>query len=259
MSEGRVTLSVADGVAWVTFDRPEARNAMTKAMYGQLHQICRELAGRDDIRIAVLRGTGGKAFVAGSDISIFDSFTSGADGIAYEAEMETYTRALAELPFPTLAVIEGWAVGGGLNLAAVCDLRIATPDARMGVPIAKTVGNCLSIFNYARLVAGFGASRAKRMLMLGGFIDAEEGRQCGFLSEIVPAEALNERIDQICERIIGHAPITMHVSKQAIARVLDAAVEEEAEDLISQAYGSEDFKRGIAAFKTKSQPQWTGK
>lgn len=259
MSEGRVTLSIADGVARVIFDRPEARNAMTKTMYGQLHQICLDLAGRDDVRIAVLRGAGGKAFVAGSDISIFDSFTSGADGVAYEAEMETYTRALADLPFPTLAVIEGWAVGGGLNLAAVCDLRIATPDARMGVPIAKTVGNCLSIFNYARLVAGFGASRAKRMLMLGSFLDAEEAGQCGFLSEIVPAEGLNERIEEICTRILGHAPITMRVSKQAIGRVVDAAIQAEAHDLVVQAYGSEDFKRGIAAFKTKSQPEWTGR
>jgi enoyl-CoA hydratase len=258
VSQGQVLLEVAGPVATVTFARPEARNAMTKTMYGQLHAICGELADRDDVRVVVLRGAGGKAFVAGSDIDIFTTFNSGADGVAYEAEMEVYTRALADLPMPTIAVLEGWTVGGGLNLAAVCDIRIATPDTRMGVPIARTVGNCLSIHNYARLVSGFGVARAKRMLMLGAFVDAEEARICGFVSEIVVPDAIDARVAEMCERIVGHAPITMRVSKQAIARVAHL-VEHEAEDLITSAYGSEDFHTGVAAFRAKTKPLWRGR
>ncbi|RUT28864.1 enoyl-CoA hydratase [Arsenicitalea aurantiaca] len=259
MNPGRVTLTLDQGIARIVFDRPEARNAMTKPMYADLHEICRTLAGRDDIRLAILRGAGGEAFVAGSDIGIFESFETGADGVAYEAEMEIYTRALADLPFPTLAVIEGWAVGGGLNLASVCDLRIATPDARMGVPIAKTVGNCLSIENYARLVAGFGASRAKRLLMVGDFLGAEEALACGFIFEIVARDTLEDRIAALAARIAGNAPITLRVSKQAIGRVLDAGVLPDADDLIAEAYGSADFRTGIAAFKAKARPAWTGR
>ncbi|MEQ8391453.1 MAG: enoyl-CoA hydratase [Thalassospira sp.] len=256
MSEGKVTLSVQGNRAVITFDRPDSHNAMTKTMYSQLYSICVELGRRDDIRVAVLRGKGGAAFVAGSDISIFDTFSSGQDGIDYEAEMEVYTRALEDLPFPTIAVIEGWAVGGGLNLASVCDIRISTPNARMGVPIAKTVGNCLSIFNYARLVAGFGASRAKRLMIMGDFIGADEARACGFLTEVVTNDELEDRVDQICNRIERNAPITMRVSKQAIGRVLKAGIHQEAEDLIAAAYGSKDFKVGISGFQTKTQPQW---
>lgn len=259
MSEGRVVLALEHGVATITFDRPQAHNAMTKTMYTQLHQICLDLAAREDVRVGVLRGAGGKAFIAGSDIGLFEKFTSGQDGVDYEAEMETYTSSLADLPFPTVAVIEGWAVGGGLNLAAVCDLRIATPNARLGVPISKTVGNCLSILNYARLVAGFGASRAKRMLMLGDFVGAEEARQCGFLARVVQVEDLDQQVEEICARIVAHAPITMRVSKEAIARVIEAGVDHEAEDLVAQAYGSQDFKTGVAAFKSKSAPQWVNR
>lgn len=259
MSAGTITLDVAQGVARIVFDRPAARNAMSKPMYRQLHEICQALARREDVRVAVLRGAGGKSFVAGSDIDIFNSFSDGADGVAYEAEMEVYTRALADLPMPTIAVIDGWAVGGGLNLAAACDLRIATPSARLGVPIARSVGNCLSIFNYARLVDGFGASRAKRMLLLGEFIHADEARACGFLTAVTPADEIEAKVEQMCARILGHAPITMRVSKQAIARLQGQRLEAEAEDLIAQAYGSEDFKTGVAAFQSKTKPEWTGR
>jgi enoyl-CoA hydratase/carnithine racemase len=172
--------------------------------------------------------------------------------------MEVYTRALASLPFPVVAVIEGWAVGGGLNLAAACDIRISTPDARFGVPIAKTVGNCLSIYNYARLVAEFGPGRAKRMLILGQFLSASEALTCGFLTEVVEREAIEEKVSSLRERILGNAPITMRVSKQAISRVLDVESMAEAEDLIREAYGSKDFKTGVAAFREKRPPQWEG-
>lgn len=259
MSEGRVLLEIDGPVARVTFARPQTRNAMTKVMYGQLHAICGQLAGDEEVRVVVLRGAGGEAFVAGSDIDIFTNFEGGEDGIAYEAEMEAYTRALADLPMPTIAVIEGWAVGGGLNLAAVCDIRVATPDARLGVPIANTVGNCLSIYNYARLVSGFGVSRAKRMLLLGSFIGADEALQCGFLTEIVERERLDARVGELAQRVVGLAPITLKVSKRAVNRLQMMGLDAEADDLVREAYGSEDFRTGVVAFRNKSVPEWKGR
>src|SRR5919197_5336774 len=136
MSDGEVRLTCAGGIATVMFDRPDARNAMTWRMYEQLGAICARIRSDDALRVAVFRGAGGKAFVAGTDIAQFLEFKSGEDGIAYEQRMEDYLGALESLPIPTLAVIEGWAIGGGLAIAACCDLRVATPGTRFGFPIA---------------------------------------------------------------------------------------------------------------------------
>lgn len=258
MSAGSVTLAIDGPVARIVFDRPAARNAMTRDMYGDLHDICHDLAGRREVRIAVLRGAGGASFVAGSDIGIFTDVVTGADGITYEREMEAHIAALEMLPIPTLAVVEGWAVGGGLSLAAVCDFRIATPDTRFGVPIARTVGNCLSMANHARLIDGFGAARAKRMVMLGEMIDAAEARDAGFLVDVVDPAELGDRIAEICERVLGNAPVTMRVTKQAINLVLASRRSDEVERLISEAYGSADFRRGTAAFLLRQKPEWRG-
>ena len=165
MSDGEVRYVRNGAVATVTFDRPAARNAMTWRMYEQLAEACARMQGEEGLRAAVFRGAGGKAFIAGTDIAQFRTFNSGDDGLAYEAKMEGYLSAIEALSIPTLAVIEGFAIGGGLAIAACCDLRIATPGARFGVPTARTLGNCLSIANYARLVAALGASRAKRVML----------------------------------------------------------------------------------------------
>ena len=182
MADGAVHYVRSGAIATVTFDRPAARNAMTWQMYEQLGEACERMQREEGLRVAVFRGAGGKAFIAGTDIAQFRSFRSAEDGIAYEAKMEAYLSAVEALPVPTLAVIEGFAIGGGLAIAACCDLRIATPGSRFGVPIARTLGNCLSVANYARLVAALGASRAKRVLLLAENLSAEEALAGGFLS-----------------------------------------------------------------------------
>src|SRR5215204_467614 len=193
MNDGEVHLRRDGAVAHIVFDRPQARNAMTWRMYEQLGEICANLRADTSGRVAVCRGAGGKAFVAGTDIAQFLEFTSGEDGIAYEQRMESTLGALESLPVPTLAVVEGWAIGGGLAIAACCDLRIATPGSRFGVPIARTLGNCLSVANTARLVAALGVARAKRVLLLAETIAAEEARAGGFLAEIVEASEIDRR------------------------------------------------------------------
>ncbi|MCC6780287.1 MAG: enoyl-CoA hydratase/isomerase family protein [Hyphomicrobiales bacterium] len=258
MSEGEVRYSREDAVVTLLFDRPAARNAMTWRMYEQLGDACARVEREEGLRAVVLRGAGGKAFVAGTDIAQFQAFRGGEDGIAYEARMEGYLSALETLPVPTLAVIEGYAIGGGLAIAAACDLRIATPGSRLGVPIARTLGNCLSIANYARLVAALGASRAKRMLLLAENLPAEEALAGGFLSEIVPAEGLDRRVGEITTQLTQHAPVTMRVSKEAIRRILQAGLPN-GEDLVRACYGSDDFRNGVEAFVQKRPPQWTGR
>ena len=258
MTDGEVRYSRDGEVATVIFDRPAARNAMTWRMYEQLGEACARIRSEDGLRLAVFRGAGGRAFVAGTDIAQFLAFRSADDGIAYEAKMEGYIGGLESLPVPTLAVIEGFAIGGGLAIAAACDLRIATPDARFGVPIARTLGNCLSIANYARLVAALGAPRAKRMLLLAENLSAEEALAGGFLSEIVEPSDLDRRVAELSQRLTRHAPVTMRVSKEAIRRILHAGLPD-GDDLVRACYGSDDFRIGVAAFVEKREPQWTGR
>jgi len=258
MSDGEVRYVRNGAVATVTFDRPAARNAMTWRMYEQLAEACARMQGEEGLRAAVFRGAGGKAFIAGTDIAQFRTFRSGEDGLAYEAKMETYLSAIEALPIPTLAVIEGFAIGGGLAIAACCDLRIATPGARFGVPTARTLGNCLSIANYARLVAALGASRAKRVMLLAENLSAEEALAGGFVAEIVAPPDLDRRIGELTDRLVHNAPITMRVSKEAIRRLLHASLPS-TDDLTHACYGSDDFRIGVEAFVEKREPQWTGK
>jgi enoyl-CoA hydratase/carnithine racemase len=258
MSDGEVHFTREGAVARITFDRPAARNAMTWAMYERLADICQSLQNDRDVRVTVLRGAGGKAFIAGTDIVQFQDFRSAEDGVAYEARIEHYLGLLEALPMPTLAVIEGFAIGGGLAIAAACDLRIATPDARFGVPIARTLGNCLSMANYARLVASLGAARAKRVMLLADLLSAEDALAAGFLVDVAAPAELDGRVAELCERLQGHAPVTMRVSKEAIRRLLHAGLPD-GDDLIRECYGSEDFRLGVRAFLEKKPPQWTGK
>lgn len=257
MDEGTTRYERDDVIARITFDRQAARNAMTWAMYDQLGAACAKMAADPEIRVAVFRGAGGKAFVAGTDIGQFREFRTGEDGIEYERRMAKILSAVEQIRVPTLAVIEGWAIGGGLAIACACDLRIATPGTRFGVPIARTLGNCLSVENYALVVAAFGVSRAKKMLMLAENLTAEESLTAGFLSEVVPPEQLDSRVQELCDKLAKNAPITMRVTKESIRRLLHAGLPA-GEDLIRECYGSKDFHEGVEAFVAKREPRWKG-
>jgi len=218
------------------------------------------LSKDDSVRVAVLRGVGGKSFIAGTDIAQFQKFKDGEDGIAYEARMEGYLSALEKLPMPTLAVVEGWAIGGGLAIAACCDLRIATPEAKFGVPIARTLGNCLSMSNISRLVALIGPARTKDLIFKARLVEAQEALSLGLLNEIVPdVMVLQRRAEETAKLVASHAPITLEVTKEAVRRIRRTLSRDEGEDLILKAYMSEDFREGMDAFLNKRPPNFKGK
>ena len=256
--EGAVRLTIEGPVAQVVFDRPAARNAMTWAMYQQLAAICERLRGEPGVRVACLRGAGGEAFVAGTDIEQFSAFEDGQAGVAYERGIDEGIGRLETLPIPTVAVIEGWCVGGGLAIATACDIRIATPSARMGVPIARTLGNCLSAANLARLVAAWGRPRVQRMLIGAEMLKAEEALACGYLAEVAAPDAIDAAAAALCQRLASMAPVTQAVTKEALQRLLLADLPD-VQDLIARAYGSEDFREGVEAFSQKRSPVWRGR
>ncbi len=229
--------------AWVTFDRPEAHNAMTYEMYEALFDACERADADDEVRAVVLRGAGGRAFVAGTDIRQFLDFESGDDGLAYEARIERVVGRLEAVRVPTIALVDGFAMGSGLVLSAACDLRICTPAARFGLPIARTVGNCLSMENYARLAAVVGEARLKDIVFTARAVEAPEALAIGLATEVVDdAEA---RVAELCELIASHAAVTMRVTKEALRRLRPLA---DGDDLVREAYASEEFRRRVKAF-----------
>lgn len=241
--------------AHITFNRPEARNAMTWEMYEALFTCCEEVDADDGIRVLVLRGAGDRAFVAGTDIKQFLQFESGEDGIEYEKRMERVVGRLEGVRKPVVAVIDGYAIGGGLSIAAVSDLRICTPEAKFGMPIARTLGNCLSIHNYARLEALLGPARTKALIFTATMIPAGDALAAGFATEVVPREEIDGRVEELCAALASHAPITMRATKEALRRITLAGVPD-ASDLIRETYGSHDFHEGVRAFTEKRRPDW---
>jgi enoyl-CoA hydratase/carnithine racemase len=156
-----------------------------------------------------------------------------------------------------VAVIDGYATGGGLAIAAACDLRICTPNAKFGLPIARTLGNCLSMENYARLVALIGPARAKEIIYTARSLSAEEALGAGLATEVVSGDDLDGRVDELCKQLVRHAPITLRVTKEAIRRIAAVQVPS-GQDLVSEAYNSEDFHEGVTAFVDKREPRWRG-
>ena len=250
---------VQDGIGRIVFNRPQARNALTFPMYERLADICAQAHEDPSMRALVLTGMGEKAFAAGTDISQFRAFTTPQDGIAYEARIDRVLNALERCRVPSIAAIAGACTGGGAAIAACCDLRIGAANARFGFPIARTLGNCLSMANYARLSALIGAARVKEIIFTARLVEAGEAHAIGLLSEVLPdAEALAKRATELAQLIASHAPLTLQVTKEALRRLGEAPNDGADEDLIIKCYTSQDFREGMDAFLTKRAPVWRG-
>jgi enoyl-CoA hydratase/carnithine racemase len=229
--------------AWVTFNRPEAHNAMTFEMYEQLHACCELADAEDDVRVLVLRGAGEKAFVAGTDIRQFLEFSSPEDGLEYERTIDRIVSRLERVRKPTIALVHGFAMGSGLALSAACDLRICSPAAVFGLPIARTVGNCLSMGSYARLAALLGEARVKDIVFTARRVEADEALAIGLATEVVEDAAA--RVKELCELLAGHAAMTMWATKEALRRLRPVP---EGDDIVRAVYGSAEFRERVQAF-----------
>ena len=247
-------------LAVLTFNRPEARNAMTWEMYQAVVDTCAAVESDPSVRVLIVRGAGGKAFVAGTDIAQFQSFSTPQDGLDYEQRIDSVIDTLESLPKPTIAQIDGVTTGGGLALAAACDLRICTPDSRFGIPIARTLGNCLSAANHARCLDLIGPARLKDILYTGRLIDGPEALAAGLVNRVVSREELEATVRSTAETIAGNAPLTITATKEMIRRIQKhrRIPSADGHDLIVSCYTSADFKEGVTAFLAKRPPQWTG-
>ncbi|MFI0463009.1 enoyl-CoA hydratase/isomerase family protein [Saccharopolyspora sp. 5N102] len=245
-------------VLQVTFNRPRQRNAMSWEMYDGLVAACETADADDGIRVLVLRGAGDEAFVAGTDIAQFTEFTTGEDGVAYEQRMEAVLERLETTRVPTVAAISGYCVGAGIALAAACDIRVSTMTGRFGVPVARTLGNCLSMNTYSLLVFHLGPARAKDMLLRARMFSADEAHAAGFVAQLCEVGELEETAAGVAERLAQHAPLTMWAGKEAVRRLRLANLPD-GDDLVRTVFGSDDFRNGVRAFLDKTPHRWTGR
>ncbi|HZC26063.1 MAG TPA: enoyl-CoA hydratase/isomerase family protein [Actinopolymorphaceae bacterium] len=245
-------------VLWVTFNRPEQRNAMTWSMYDGLLGACREADDDPGLRALVLRGAGGQSFVAGTDIAQFGEFEGGAAGVEYERRMTALIDRVGAVSVPTVAVVTGFCVGAGLALAAACDLRIASRPSVFGVPIARTLGNCLSAATTSLLVSHFGLGRTLDLLLRARMMTAQEAYAAGFLSELCGPDEIDATATALVDRLVEHAPLTMWAAKEAVRRLRTSTRPDDA-DILDRVYGSEDFRAGVRAFMAKERPAWKGR
>jgi len=259
VSKDEVLVAREGAIVTLTFNRPGARNAMTWGMYQRLYEVCEEVDADDSVRVLVLKGAGGKAFVAGTDISQFTQFKGAEDGIKYEKDGDKRSGRIARVKKPVIAQIEGYAVGGGFAITAGADIRIATPDAKFGVPTARTLGNTLSMKNYAMFADLIGSSRVKELMFTARLMSADEALTAGFVHEIVENSKIGARVKELAEKVAAHAPLTLWSTKEALRRLQDARPLPDGDDIVRRVYGSEDFKEGVRAFVEKRPPRWTGK
>jgi enoyl-CoA hydratase len=255
-NEGVVLLEQQGPVALITLTRPAVFNALTWTMYRQLEAHLEHVATDDNTRAIIIQGEG-KAFAAGTDIQQFQGF-SGEDGVAYEHTVEAIVERLYTITKPTIAAILGYAVGAGLVIASVCDLRYATPASRFGVPIARTIGNCITLKNYQHLVVAFGAMRTKEMLFTARLLTATDALQCGFLTAIVDKETLIMRVTEVAQNISALAPLTIWSVKEAQRRLNAAEGAIDFDDVVARIYSSSDFAEGVLAYLGKRKPRWSG-
>ncbi|GAB3041395.1 enoyl-CoA hydratase [Sediminivirga luteola] len=244
----------AEHVLTVTFNRPGQRNAMTWNMYQGLVDAC-DVADGGDTRVMVLRGAGGKAFVAGTDIAQFESF-DGPKGVAYEQRISEVLHRLRAVDVPVIAAVDGYCVGGGLGIAACADIRVCSPSSRFGVPIARTLGNCLSADTVDLLMQLLGRARVVDMLLQARFIEAQEAYQSGFVTAV--ADDVDAAAHDIAARLLSHAPLTMWSVKESVRR-LSAGGPVDDTDIVERVYGSQDFARAVRAFVTKTDHTWEGR
>jgi len=250
------------GIGWITFNNPERRNAVSLAMRIALIKILTEFENDPDIRVMVMKGSGDKAFVSGSDISEFkDKRSTPEQAAEYQKAGADLDACFDKIQKPLIAMIHGVCLGNGLGTALKCDLRISSDTAMFGIPAAR-LGLVYNYPGVKRVVDLVGASRAMEMIFTARRFTAQEALQINLVNEVVPFERLEARVREIAALIVENAPISVRAGKLMVKEAMkDAQARDMAlcEALVKEGLSSEDFKEGRTAFMEKRRPQFKGR
>ena len=250
-------------VGWITFNNPAKHNALSVAMWRALPQALDTLEADPAIRVIVLKGAGERAFISGADISEFASMRASADAVAaYDELAEGATQRLRGADRPTIAMIRGYCMGGGLGLAIACDMRIASAGALFAIPAAR-LGVGYRVGSLKLLTDLVGPAFAKEILITARRFNATEAERIGLVNKVVPDDTLADEVESYCNAIAANAPLSMRASKHMIAELarsgadgIDAAL---CEDLVTACFTSADYTEGRTAFMEKRPPKFTGR
>jgi enoyl-CoA hydratase/carnithine racemase len=258
----KIIAEVRDGIGWLTINQPEKRNAISLEMWEAIGLAVDRFAADPAVRVVVMRGAGGKSFAAGADISEFEKQRSNAEAQeVYGRRSSSARKALAALPKPVIAMIQGFCIGGGLAVALHADIRIASSDSRFGVPAAK-LGIAYGMEGLERLVALVGPAKAKEILFLARRHSAEEALAMGLINAVVPAEQLEAEVTTWAREMAANAPLSIRASKETIDQLAgDPARRDPAriEELGRICFDSADYVEGRRAFMEKRTAQFTGR
>jgi enoyl-CoA hydratase len=250
-----------DGVGWLTFNQPEKRNAISLAMWQGVTAAAEAFAADASVRVVVMLGAGGKAFASGADISEFEANRNNAAAEdEYHRVAAGARQALQNMGKPIIAMVQGFCIGGGCATAMLADLRIATPDSRFGIPAAR-LGVAYATESLRRLVALVGPSVAKDIMFTGRFLTAAEALSAGLINQVVEAEALEDTVAGLAQRIATNAPLSIRHARAAIDMLAGnpAQYDDAKLDALYRAcFDSEDFREGRTAFMAKRPPVFRG-
>ena len=261
MTTEKMLSRVEEGVGYITFNNPEKHNAVSIEMWDALEKILDEFRSSQEIRVIVLNGAGGKSFVSGADISKFDKERSSKEAVlSYNKRTQKVYELLETFPKPTIAMIDGYCIGGGLNLAVCCDIRICSEKSKFAMPAAKlSLGYPFS--SIKRLFDVMGPGMAKHFMFTAEKISASEALACGLVQKLVSAENIETYIRDYALTISHNAPLTIKAMKQIGIEILKNPDERDlllCEQLASACFDSEDYKEGRKAFMEKRKPNFKG-
>jgi enoyl-CoA hydratase len=258
----RVIAEKQGPVGWLVFNNPERRNAVSLDMWEAIPRVLERFEADPELRVMVLSGAGDKAFVSGADISQFESQRSGAEAVQrYEEIAEGAQLRLQRCDKPVLAMIRGYCLGAGVNIALACDMRIAAEDARFGIPAAR-MGLGYRVSSTKNLVDTIGPARTREMLITARQYGAAEAERIGLVQRVVPAAGLEAEVLETCAGIAANAPLTMRTAKRIVRELLaspDSFDEAACRALVKECFESSDYKEGRRAFMEKRRPAFQGR